>query len=66
MAIPAMERDLRLRAPSLIATTVLRRPSLTGQDGAWVAERRAVPASSVIRALDSTVETEAVYRGIAG
>jgi len=42
--------------PSLIATTVLRRPFLTGQDGAWMEERRAVLASSLVRALDCRVE----------
>jgi SARP family transcriptional regulator, regulator of embCAB operon len=42
--------------PSLIATTVLRRPFLTGQDGEWVEERRALLASSLVRALDCRVE----------
>ena len=42
--------------PSLIATTVLRRPFLAGQDGAWVDERRAVLASGLVRALDCRVE----------
>jgi SARP family transcriptional regulator, regulator of embCAB operon len=42
--------------PSLIATTVLRRPFLTGQDGEWVEGRRAILASSLVRALDCRVE----------
>jgi DNA-binding SARP family transcriptional activator len=42
--------------PSLIAVTVLRRPFLTGQDGEWVEGRRAVLASSLVRALDCRVE----------
>jgi len=48
--------------PSLIATTVLRRPFLMGQDGAWVEERRAVLASSLVRALDSRVEALSANR----
>jgi DNA-binding SARP family transcriptional activator len=42
--------------PSLIATTVLRRPFLAGQDGAWVDARRAVLTSNLVRALDCRVE----------
>ena len=42
--------------PSLIATTVLRRPFLLGHDGAWVDEQRAALAASLIRALDCRVE----------
>src|SRR6202162_1240134 len=42
--------------PSLIAVTVLRRPFLTGQDGEWVERRRAILASSPLRALDCRVE----------
>jgi SARP family transcriptional regulator, regulator of embCAB operon len=42
--------------PSLIATTVLRRPFLTGQDGVWVDERRATLASYLVRALDCRVD----------
>ena len=42
--------------PSLIATTVLRRPFLTGQDGEWVEARRAILASNLVRALDCRVE----------
>jgi DNA-binding SARP family transcriptional activator len=42
--------------PSLIATTVLRRPFLVGQDGEWVEERRALLAASLVRALDCRVE----------
>jgi SARP family transcriptional regulator, regulator of embCAB operon len=42
--------------PSLIATTVLRRPFLPGQDGPWVDDRRAALASSLVRALDCRVD----------
>jgi SARP family transcriptional regulator, regulator of embCAB operon len=42
--------------PSLIATTILRRPFLLGHDGAWVDERRAALAASLVRALDCRVE----------
>jgi DNA-binding SARP family transcriptional activator len=42
--------------PSLIATTVLRRPFLIGQDGEWVEQRRAILASNLVRALDCRVE----------
>lgn len=42
--------------PSLIATTILRRPFLPGHDGPWVDERRAALASSLVRALDCRVE----------
>jgi DNA-binding SARP family transcriptional activator len=42
--------------PSLIATTILLRPFLLGHDGPWIDERRALLASSLIRALDCRVE----------
>lgn len=42
--------------PSLIATTILRRPFLPGHDGPWIDDRRATLASSLIRALDCRVE----------
>jgi DNA-binding SARP family transcriptional activator len=42
--------------PSLIATTILRRPFLLGHDGAWVDERRAALGASLVRALDCRVE----------
>jgi DNA-binding SARP family transcriptional activator len=42
--------------PSLIATTILRRPFLPGHDGPWVDERRGALASSLVRALDCRVE----------
>ncbi len=42
--------------PSLIATIILRRPFLPGQDGPWVDERRALLEASLIRALDCRVE----------
>jgi DNA-binding SARP family transcriptional activator len=41
---------------SLIATTILRRPFLPGQEGSWVDERRAELTSSLVRALDCRVE----------
>ncbi len=42
--------------PSLIATTILRRPFLPGHDGPWVDERRAMLASSLVRAIDCRVD----------
>jgi len=42
--------------PSLIATTILRRPFLPGHDGAWVDDRRATLASNLVRALDCRVD----------
>ena len=42
--------------PSLIATIILRRPFLAGQEGAWVDERRAALTSSLVRALDCRAE----------
>jgi len=42
--------------PSLIATTILRRPFLPGDDGAWAEGRRSVLASALVRALDCRVE----------
>ena len=42
--------------PSLIATTILRRPFLPGHDGSWVDERRAELTSSLVRALDCRAE----------
>jgi DNA-binding SARP family transcriptional activator len=42
--------------PSLIATTILRRPFLSGHDGPWVDERRALLASSLVRAIDTRVD----------
>lgn len=41
---------------SLIATTILRRPFLGGQDGPWIDGRRALLTSSLVRALDCRVE----------
>src|SRR5712691_1632897 len=38
--------------PSLIATTVLRRPFLSGHEGSWVDQRRAELTSILVRALD--------------
>jgi DNA-binding SARP family transcriptional activator len=42
--------------PSLISTTVLRRPFLPGDDGAWAEGRRSVLASALVRALDCRIE----------
>ena len=42
--------------PSLIATTILRRPFLPGDDGPWAEERRAALAAALVRALDSRGE----------
>jgi DNA-binding SARP family transcriptional activator len=42
--------------PSLIATTILRRPFLHGQEGAWVDDRRAALSAALLRALDCRVE----------
>ena len=42
--------------PSLISTTVLRRPFLPGDDGAWSEGRRSVLASALVRALDCRIE----------
>ncbi len=42
--------------PSLIATTILRRPFLPGQEGSWVDERREALTSSLVRALDCRAE----------
>jgi SARP family transcriptional regulator, regulator of embCAB operon len=47
--------------PSLIATTILRRPFLAGHDGRWVDDRRAMLASSLVRALDCRVEALAAH-----
>jgi SARP family transcriptional regulator, regulator of embCAB operon len=42
--------------PSLIATTILRRPFLLGDDGPWAEGRRAALAVALLRALDCRVE----------
>jgi DNA-binding SARP family transcriptional activator len=42
--------------PSLIATTILRRPFLPGDDGAWAEGRRSSLASALVRALECRVE----------
>src|SRR5712691_5462899 len=42
--------------PSLIATTVLRRPFLSGHEGSWVDQRRAELTSILVRALDCRAE----------
>ena len=42
--------------PSLIATTILRRPFLPGDDGPWASERRDALESALARALDCRVE----------
>jgi DNA-binding SARP family transcriptional activator len=50
--------------PSLIATTILRRPFLPGHDGLWVDERRALLQAGLIRALDCRVEALAANNEI--
>src|SRR3989475_11831755 len=52
----AMAKPQAAYGPSLIATIILRRPFLPGQDGPWVDERRALLEASLIRALDCRVE----------
>ena len=42
--------------PSLIATTILKRPFLPGDDGPWAEARRMALAAALVRALDSRVE----------
>jgi DNA-binding SARP family transcriptional activator len=42
--------------PSLIATTILRRPFLPGDDGPWAEGRRAVLSAALVRAIDCRVE----------
>lgn len=42
--------------PSLIATTILRRPFLPGDDGLWASERRDALGSALLRALDCRVD----------
>jgi DNA-binding SARP family transcriptional activator len=42
--------------PSLLATTILRRSFLPGDDGAWAEGRRSVLAAALVRALDCRVE----------
>ena len=41
---------------SLIATTILRRPFLPGDDGAWAESRRAALAGVLLRAIDCRVD----------
>jgi SARP family transcriptional regulator, regulator of embCAB operon len=42
--------------PSLIATTIARRPFLTGEDAPWIAARRGQLREILVRALDCRVE----------
>jgi DNA-binding SARP family transcriptional activator len=42
--------------PALIATTIARRPFLTGEDAPWVTARRARLRDTLVRALDCRVE----------
>lgn len=42
--------------PSLIATTILRRPFLAGDNSAWAEDRRAALADALVRAIDCRVE----------
>lgn len=48
--------------PSLIATTILRRPFLPGHDGPWVDECRGALESSLVMALDCRVEALAANK----
>jgi DNA-binding SARP family transcriptional activator len=47
--------------PSLLATTILRRPFLPGDDGPWADSRRTALAGVLIRALDCRVEALAAH-----
>src|SRR5882762_8207037 len=42
--------------PSLIATTILRRPFMAGDGSPWTESRRTALAAALVRALDSRVE----------
>ncbi|HVC75409.1 MAG TPA: BTAD domain-containing putative transcriptional regulator [Candidatus Micrarchaeaceae archaeon] len=42
--------------PSLIATTILRRPFLAGDAGPWAESKRVALAAALVRALDTRVE----------
>jgi DNA-binding SARP family transcriptional activator len=42
--------------PSLLATTILRRPFLPGDDGPWAESRRSILAAALIRALDCRID----------
>jgi DNA-binding SARP family transcriptional activator len=50
--------------PSLIATTILRRPFLPGDDGPWAEGRRAALATALVRAIDCRVEALAANNEI--
>lgn len=50
------DRPRAAYGPSLIATTIARRPFLTGEDGAWVTSRRQWLSDILVRALDCRVE----------
>lgn len=52
----ANENPQAAYGPSLIATTILRRPFLLGHEGSWVDGRRAALTSSLVRALDCRAE----------
>lgn len=52
----AMGNPQAAYGPSLIATTILRRPFLAGDYAAWTESRRVVLAAALIRALDTRVE----------
>jgi len=52
----AMSKPQSAYGPSLLATTILRRPFLPGDDGAWAEGRRAVLADALVRALECRVE----------
>ena len=52
----AAGRPAEAYGPSLIATTILRRPFLAGDGGAWAQARRDELAAALVRALDTRVE----------
>jgi DNA-binding SARP family transcriptional activator len=49
-------KPLAAYGPSLLATTILRRAFLPGDDGAWAEGRRSALAAALVRALDCRVE----------
>ncbi|MDQ2943078.1 MAG: hypothetical protein M3R21_05335 [Candidatus Dormibacteraeota bacterium] len=52
----AAGKPMAAYGPSLIATTILRRPFLPGDDAMWAEARRAALAAALVRALDCRVE----------
>jgi DNA-binding SARP family transcriptional activator len=54
-AIAAGDRQAAY-GPSLIATTILRRPFLAGETAPWAEDRRTILSDALVRALDTRVE----------